>query len=419
MILNNLKKSITKKNMDEHEQIKHISILLFLMYPVISIILNRLFVYKNIGNYSSLIIVGVFALAALTILFFKNIKSMILMLLCFWGIVLLNYIFHFSTINQTIKLVIKNFLSCYLMFMIIVSCEDLEKLLEDLKKGGYFVSILIIIYILLMKNNKSILMETGLTLQLVLIVFLPINLVFTFKNRKITDFIFSTIQICEICYFSSRTIILTTWILTITLFFVYYIKLFKESKSFDKKIASLICIIILIFLIIICIINIRVIAEKLYVFLIQRGIYVRTLRLISEGEISNSSGRMETVYPTMVKKILESPLIGHGIGMDRIITTNNESLYAHNIILELFVSYGMLMGTAIIMTIIILTQNAFKSKFKSIIFGMLCSGIIILSLTSSYLLYRGFWLFLAILINIARQKEKFNFKTFNLTKKGK
>ena len=70
----------------------------------------------------------------------------------------------------------------------------------------------------------------------------------------------------------------------------------------------------------------------------------RNLRLMIEKSISYDSGRLP-IYRDVLNKIWESPVFGYGIGADRVVT--GPHTYAHNIILELCVDFGVFAGIAI------------------------------------------------------------------------
>lgn len=67
----------------------------------------------------------------------------------------------------------------------------------------------------------------------------------------------------------------------------------------------------------------------------------RNFRLLLEGELTYDSGRMP-IYRACLKAILDHPLLGKGVGGDRTIFPSGA--YAHNIILELCVSLGLVAG---------------------------------------------------------------------------
>ena len=220
--------------------------------------------------------------------------------------------------------------------------------------------------------------------------------------------VFSVAGLVLISSLSSRTVISVIWIFVFFLFVVYYCKWFKKSKKLTLKVISILILVILAISMIIIMKNINSIASILFNYLNSKGLYIRFLRLLSEKQsIFNSSGRTEIVYPVMIKKIMENPIIGQGIGMDRV-KIDGHIYYAHNIILELFISYGTIIGSVIIVVLIRLIIEAINTRYKLFVIALVNSGLLILMLTASYMSYRGFWLLLGFLISIYVNKEKDN-----------
>lgn len=89
------------------------------------------------------------------------------------------------------------------------------------------------------------------------------------------------------------------------------------------------------------------------IYVTQRiGITSRNLYLIQSSLLSSDTHRSETVYKYSYELIREHPLIGSGIGADRVAGGGSE-YYAHNIILELCVDFGVIIGIAILVWIVL------------------------------------------------------------------
>lgn len=401
-----LKKIMSK--IKEPETIKNIGIITLLLYPIISIILKQIVSSGLIAQCITIFIISILTIPGLLIILKNNTKETVIMLLIYLGIIAINYIIHKSTFNNTINIIIKNFVTCYPIFMLTYAVKDKDIFFNALKKGGYVAVILTFVYCAIMNNDKMTLYENGLTIQLILIIFLQVILIYAFKYRKIIDVVFSVAGLVLISSLSSRTVISVIWIFVFFLFVVYYCKWFKKSKKLTLKVISILILVILAISMIIIMKNINSIASILFNYLNSKGLYIRFLRLLSEKQsIFNSSGRTEIVYPVMIKKIMENPIIGQGIGMDRV-KIDGHIYYAHNIILELFISYGTIIGSVIIVVLIRLIIEAINTRYKLFVIALVNSGLLILMLTASYMSYRGFWLLLGFLISIYVNKEKDN-----------
>lgn len=67
----------------------------------------------------------------------------------------------------------------------------------------------------------------------------------------------------------------------------------------------------------------------------------RNFRLLDSGMLTYDSGR-QSIYRECWNAVVNRPLLGYGVGGDRLVTTGHG--YAHNIVLELCVSLGVLVG---------------------------------------------------------------------------
>lgn len=86
----------------------------------------------------------------------------------------------------------------------------------------------------------------------------------------------------------------------------------------------------------------------------------RTFRLLESGEmISHDSGREENVYAKIRPRIMEQPITGWGIGADRYFMDGS---YSHNVFLEVFLHYGIILGTILFAAFFMWCLMLFKSK---------------------------------------------------------
>lgn len=76
---------------------------------------------------------------------------------------------------------------------------------------------------------------------------------------------------------------------------------------------------------------------------------LRILDYMNNNMFFDSSGR-DGFYDIIIDAIIEKPILGHGIGGDRVILSQNR--YCHNIVLEILVSLGIVLGMIIISWIV-------------------------------------------------------------------
>lgn len=134
---------------------------------------------------------------------------------------------------------------------------------------------------------------------------------------------------------------------------------------------------------------------------------LRILDYMNEGMLLDSSGR-DGFYDIIIDAIKNKPLIGHGIGADRMILPRGS--YCHNIILEIMVSLGVVFGTVIIVWIFYRTLQMFikgGESCKIIAIAYLSGEIVKLFLSASILQSVHLFIFLGMsLVATGRIKWK-------------
>lgn len=146
------------------------------------------------------------------------------------------------------------------------------------------------------------------------------------------------------------------------------------------------------------------ILEKFTLFLTSIGISSRTLMILSDYDFF-SSGRIR-LYNSLLMGIAKRPFFGYGIYGDRYLLNG---IYAHNIVLEILIGFGMILGTFIIL---IFSCYGFLKIFRAekrnrnmyIILLFYCLFPLLIS--STYLTNISFWIFIGIIFNKNINKRK-------------
>lgn len=111
------------------------------------------------------------------------------------------------------------------------------------------------------------------------------------------------------------------------------------------------------------------------------GLESRTLEMLLNSSITDDSSRGKILQNTM----LHVNLLGHGLWGDRVILNGQ---YPHNVIAEILIDYGLMLGSVILILItkILFRGFIYADTFKSVILCSLFStGIIRLLLSGSFL----------------------------------
>lgn len=126
---------------------------------------------------------------------------------------------------------------------------------------------------------------------------------------------------------------------------------------------------------------------------------VTNLRIVDymrDGVLIDTSGR-DLLADRVVRKIWENPFFGYGVGGDR--TALTSETYVHNIFLEMWASYGIILGTVLLgwMAYWLIKGIGSKDHALRVIATALFSSVVVkLFLSSSYLYAKELFMLLGI-----------------------
>lgn len=129
------------------------------------------------------------------------------------------------------------------------------------------------------------------------------------------------------------------------------------------------------------------------------GITSRNLYLLQSSLLSSDTNRSETVYKFSYDLIKAHPIIGSGIGADRVAGGGTE-YYAHNIILELCVDFGVIIGIVILVWIVLrgikMLKDCNDNDWIKLFAPYYVTSIIHLFVSSSVYISPEFWIAVGI-----------------------
>jgi len=144
----------------------------------------------------------------------------------------------------------------------------------------------------------------------------------------------------------------------------------------------------------------------------------RIIRLLVNNDILNTSGR-EHYTAAAIKGIKENLWGGTGVFNDRVYiynrfhrsyAINSFGSYAHNIVLEMLLQFGIIIGTGIVVFIIFLIREAYsgldKTKGQEFFWYIIGISIIPLLVSKSYIQTWEFYLMIGYLIENLRLKDR-------------
>lgn len=301
---------------------------------------------------------------------------------------ILNLIFLFSIlINQEIIPYIVNkafwtIFVCFPVFAFTYSIRDYRYLYIYLKQESYIIIFLVSMVFLTLYLRKSISYDMTLSYFLLIPIMILINELIIKYNTK--NLIFSGFGIIVLVLIGSRGPLLCLGA------FLFISILFNIQKvSIVKRMIIIVCL----FILMICIFSQEII-QSISNFLLKLGIYSRTFSLFINKNITSLTGR-EFVYQKSLEMIYNNPIFGYGVAAE----AKYFEGFPHNIILELCINFGVIVGLFIIVYIgysfikSVFITCSYK-RYLSIIF--FSCGFISLLVSSSYLEKQEFWIFLAI-----------------------
>jgi len=142
-------------------------------------------------------------------------------------------------------------------------------------------------------------------------------------------------------------------------------------------------------------------------FFQEAGMNTRIFDLIQSGNIAESSGR-NRIQSLLLEAISENPF-GYGIAGDRLLAGS----YSHNVLVELWVSYGVFLGSIIFIVPVIFTvrlmlkRKSHRTVEDNFILVLIASSYIKLFLSGTYLTESLLYLLIGVLLSVY-EKEKRN-----------
>ena len=143
--------------------------------------------------------------------------------------------------------------------------------------------------------------------------------------------------------------------------------------------------------------------KNVSIFLEEKGVSNRIVDKFLQEELLDASGR-DNITEKILVAIKEGPAFGYGLFGDRALLNGS---YCHNIFYELLVNFGVLIGGALFITLVIsLATSLFRTKVNSAFYTMLlCAGFIKLFLSSSYIIDPMFFMLLGALFSTGNAKK--------------
>lgn len=187
----------------------------------------------------------------------------------------------------------------------------------------------------------------------------------------------------------------------LALFLAVYVVFFYQSKKKWYLVAGLSIVSLLM------LVDMRILIDPISLLLEHFGFSTRVVNALLSGELANDNGRNEIAF-TMMSMLKANNYHAFGLAGDRNVVL--WMAYSHNIILELWITFGLYFGTfvfALICYILIRAVFLANSNEKGFIIALVFGGgFFKLFFTSSFLLEYQFFFLIGYCINIIRKYRK-------------
>ncbi len=310
-------------------------------------------------------------------------------------VILINYLL-FPDLNRFFKNTVLSFLTfCMTTYLICYSITDFELLKRQLTRISFAISAMTILFLIgvfsgkiLSFNDNRYSMGLGYSCTIPAII-LTIDAV---QKKRMVSIISVIALSVTIVSFGSRGPIIEL-ILFAAFFSVRY--LFNKRKYFQSALILLVITVTLLFY--------KNLLSFFSLLLQRSGIQSRVIRVLTTQTLY-LSGR-DTFYEILIPIIRDNPFAIRGINAEWDIL----GIYAHNFIIELLYQFGIVLGTAIVMLIIVrMVKTLFIKEID--VSGILClmfmfASIPQLFVSGSLWTSYTFWLWMAIYSKIMTTKQ--------------
>lgn len=357
--------------------------------PMVDTLVN---VIANVQYWDSVVTLGVYYFSMVMALYYSS-KKIKIQWMVIPAVILCLGLFSLTLFAENGKYLLDQFFLPFLtaglpLYIITLCLKNTRGLYKALRISSILSIVSAVIFVILQSKGdykiEYMTFSYGVTLPVMLI------LIFAFHEKNKLDFIFGFIGIIVILFVGARGPIVGI----LTGSFFYYLVKFKINAKNIILLTILLVSILLIF------INFESILNVLNTFLQSKNISSRTIELLTKNEIYQTSGR-GTLYDVALLNI-PNLFIGKGMIGDRVILNG---AYAHNIFLEIWLEYGIIMGSIFILVLVYYLLRSLFSPRKGILYFLFfalffTTGFMKLQFSSSYTFEPTFYMMLALVVKM-------------------
>jgi len=336
-------------------------------------------------------IVGFFYFLALPAVIKRRKTTFIVTYLIWIFLFIINYVIFSQNWIYLKSIIFPLFFICLPSFIYAYSIHDINVLIEVINKTYNVIFIFGALIGILVFVNKASIGDYSMSLSYYMLLPSIIGLYNFFKQNHLRSLLLSLISFFVILSLGARGPVMC-----LGFFIINYI--IKNNLKINYKNLFLMFLAIMIFIFLL--LNFENIIFKLYNYFTRFGIQSRTLLLLLEGRISQSSSR-NNLYNEIWYLIKDNPIFGIGLAGDRYYT----GMYVHNIFLEILSGFGIIVGSFLVLLLLIICYKVFRMKNlnnSNLLIIWMSIGLIPLLVSGSYLTHYQFWIFLGIFLKLYR-----------------
>ena len=146
-------------------------------------------------------------------------------------------------------------------------------------------------------------------------------------------------------------------------------------------------------------------------FFSSLGLSTRLFDLLVEGEMMSNTSAMarDEIYNRIIQVIIDNGGVPAGFCADRPLLSDMEQLYSHNIVLEILLTFGYVIGGILLLLFIVLIIKALKNvrSNEEFCFGavLFCCSVIKLLVSGTFLSEPMLYFFIGYCVSLIRKKQ--------------
>lgn len=391
--LNNIQKKLISKDSDYEDRRISYFIISYYFTQILNLATKTIFpipksLYPKISMLFGIILVIFFVITISTVLkrsLIQFIYSEFLWIMIF----AISYLMGNAEVSLLLDNVVWTIFICVPLGVYAYSIKNKEVLYNLILKSSFLMTFILFLMFFFPAQES----DYNMSFSYALLVPTVFHINEWFENKKIKYLLVSIFEIVGIVIYGSRGALMSIACLLI-------IKFILGDKSLAKKIITIL-ITLIILMGFFC--NFEEIGSNILGYLAKKGYYSRTLTLLFSNRINYDSGRFE-LFRHYFDLIIQKPFLGWGVLGGWI----KKGSGPHNMIIELLLAFGVIIGGIITLILIFMQLRVFFVKDKATrylieIYMSIC--IVLFFVSGNFLQKSDLFIFLGLVLGSFKDKQ--------------